>query len=149
LLHRVQVRAETTVHGENLLVDDGSDRETVEAVGKGLPQLDVVPPFALVVKAVDAVNGGALVVATKDEKVLRVFDLVCEKQADGLKGLLATVYIVAEEEVVGLGWEAAILEQTKQIVVLAVNVTTDLKSGKVSGVSRWGVVGDAAMQASY
>jgi hypothetical protein len=39
---------QTTVHGEDLLVDDGSNRETVEAVGEGFPQLDVVSPFACV-----------------------------------------------------------------------------------------------------
>jgi hypothetical protein len=79
LLHGIQVRAETTMHGEDLFIDDGSDWQTVEAVGESLPQLDVVPSFALVVEAVDAVDGGALVVTAKNEKVLWVFDLVCEK----------------------------------------------------------------------
>ena len=37
LLHGVQVGAETTVHGEDLLVDDSGDRQAVEAVGEGLP----------------------------------------------------------------------------------------------------------------
>ena len=46
LLHRLQVRGETTVHREDLLIDDGSDRQAVEAVGERLPELDVVPPFA-------------------------------------------------------------------------------------------------------
>lgn len=31
------------MHRENLLVNNGSDRKTVEAVGKCLPQLDIVP----------------------------------------------------------------------------------------------------------
>jgi hypothetical protein len=60
LLHALQVWAldisnstaskstthQTTVHGEDLLVNDSSDWQTVEAVGKGLPQLDVVTTFA-------------------------------------------------------------------------------------------------------
>jgi hypothetical protein len=66
------------------------------------------------------------VVAAEHEEVLGIFDLVCEEQADGLEGLLATVYVVAEEEVVGLGGETAILKQAQQVVVLAVDVTTDL-----------------------
>jgi hypothetical protein len=37
---------QTSVHGENLLIDDRSDGQTVEAVGKRLPELDVVPAFA-------------------------------------------------------------------------------------------------------
>jgi hypothetical protein len=114
------------VHGEDLLVDDGSNGQTVEAVGECLPQLDVVSPLALIVETVDAVDRGALVVTAEDEKVLGVLDLVCEQQADGLQGLLATVDIVAEEEVVGLGGEAAILEQSEQIIVLAVDISADL-----------------------
>jgi hypothetical protein len=95
LLHGVEVWAETAVHGEDLLVDDGGNRQAVEAVGEGLPKLDVISPFALVVEAVDAVDRGALVVATEDEEVLGVLDLVCQQEADGLERLLATVDVVA------------------------------------------------------
>jgi hypothetical protein len=126
LLHRVQVRAETAVHGENLLIDDGSNGQAVEAVGKRLPQLNVVSALALVIEAIDSVDGSTLVVATEDEEVLGVLDLVCQQQADGLEGLLATVDVVAEEEVVGLGGEAAVLEESQQVVVLAVDVAADL-----------------------
>jgi hypothetical protein len=63
LLHGVEIRAQTTVHREDLLVDDCGDRQAVEAVRKCLPQLDVVAPLAFVVEAVDAVDAGALVVS--------------------------------------------------------------------------------------
>lgn len=36
---------DTSVATEDLLIDDGCDWQTVEAVSKGLPQLNVVPPF--------------------------------------------------------------------------------------------------------
>ena len=36
----------TAVAAEDLLVDDGRDREAIEAVRERLPQLDVVPPLA-------------------------------------------------------------------------------------------------------
>ena len=126
LLHRLEVGREAAVHGEDLLVDDGRDREAVEAVGEGFPELDVVPALALVVEAVNSVDGRALVVATKDEEVLRVLDLVGEQEADGLKRLLASVDVVTQEEVVGLGREPAVLEQPEQVVVLPVDVTADL-----------------------
>lgn len=126
LLHRVQVWAQTTVHGEDLLVDDGGNGQAVETVRKRLPQLDVVPALALVVEAINAVDGGALVVATQDEEVFGVLDLVGQQQADGLERLLSTVDVVTEEEVVGLRGEAAILEQPQQVVVLTVDVATDL-----------------------
>lgn len=50
LLHGLQVGRETTVHAENLLVDNSSDWQAVEAISEGLPELDVVTPFAWRVK---------------------------------------------------------------------------------------------------
>lgn len=116
------------MHREDLLVNDSGNRQAVEAVGKRLPQLDVVPSFALVVEAVNAIDRGALVVPAQDEEVLGILDLVCEEQADGLERLLATVYVVAEEQIVRFGWETAILEQAEQIIVLAVDITANLVS---------------------
>ena len=130
LLHGVQIGAEAAVHSEDLLVDNGGNGEAVEAVGKGLPQLDVVPPLALVVEAVDPVDRGALVVAAQDEEVLGVLDLVGEEEADGLERLLASVDVVAQEEVVCFRREPTIFEQTEEVIILAVDVTTDLHKHK-------------------
>lgn len=133
LLHGVQIRAETTVHGEDLLVDDSGDGKAVEAVGEGLPQLDVVTTLALIVEAVDAVDRSTLVVAAEDEEVLGVLDLVREQEADGLERLLATVDVVTEEKVVGLRGETTVLEQTQKIVVLPVNIAANLEGLSVHG----------------
>ena len=65
-------------------------------------------------------------VAAQDEEVLRVFDLVREEQADCLEGLLPAVYVIPEEEVVRFRWEAAVLEQAEEVIVLAVNIAADL-----------------------
>lgn len=61
-------------------------------------------------------------VAAQQEKVLRILDLVGEQQADGLQRLFATIDVVAQEQIVGLGRETAVLEQAQEIVVLSVNV---------------------------
>jgi len=114
------------MHSEDLLVDDSRDGQAVEAVREGLPQPDVVPPLALVVKAIDTVDGCALVVTAKDEEVLRVFDLVCQQQTDGLERLLTSVDVVAKEEIVCFRREATVLEQSQKVVILAVNITADL-----------------------
>jgi hypothetical protein len=52
------------------------------------------------------------VIATENEKVLRVFDLIREQQADCLQRLLASIYIVAEEKVVCFGRKTAIFEES-------------------------------------
>lgn len=128
LLHGVQVGAQTTVHGENLLVNDGGNGEAVEAVGEGLPELDVVSALALIVESINTVDRGALVVTAENEEVFGVLDLVGKEQANSLKGLLSTVDVVTEEQVVGLRGETTVFEQTEEIVVLTVDITTDLKT---------------------
>jgi hypothetical protein len=132
LLHRVQIGTETTVHGEDLLVDDRRDGQAVEAISKCLPQLNVVPPLALVIEAIDTVDGGTFVVTTENKEVFRIFDLVRKEEADGLERLLATVDVVSEEEVVGLRREATVFKKTQEIVVLTVNITTDLMKANSS-----------------
>ena len=126
LVQTGELRRQSPVGAENLLVDDCRAWKTVETVRKGLPQLDPEASLALIVKAVDAVDAGALMVAAQHEAVLGVLDLVREKQADRLKTLLASVDVVAEENVVGLGGEAAVLKEAQQVVVLAVDVPADL-----------------------
>ena len=141
MLHRVEVRAEATVHGKNLLVDDSGDRKAVEAIGECLPQLDIVATLALVVEAIDSVDRSALVVTSEDEEVFGVLDLVGKEQANGLKRLLTSVDVVTEEEVVGLRREATVLEESEKIVVLSVDITTDLKraqAGKSANQKKFG-----------
>ena len=87
LIHAVVLRRQAAVDAEDLLVDDGGDGKTVEAVGERLPKFDVVPALALVVETVDAVDARALVVAAQQEKVLRVLHLVRQQQTDRLERL--------------------------------------------------------------
>jgi hypothetical protein len=76
-------------------------------------------------------------VATENEEILWIFDLVCQEQAYCLKRLLASIHVIAQEEVVCLGWEAAVLEQAQKIVVLAVDIATDLGGELESNRPRW------------
>ena len=66
------------MHRENLLVNYGSNGQAIEAVGKCLPELDVVSSLALIIEAVDTVDRGALMITTKNEEVFGVLDLVGE-----------------------------------------------------------------------
>lgn len=70
------------MHGEDLLVNDSSNGETIEAVGEGLPELDVVSTLALIVEAVNTVDGSTLMVAAQNEEVLGILDLVGQQQTD-------------------------------------------------------------------
>jgi hypothetical protein len=110
LLQRAQLGAETSVHAEDLLINDSSDGQTVKAVGEGLPKLDVVAALALIIEAIDTVDGGAFVVSSQEEEVLGVLDLVGEEEADSFEALLSAVHVISEEKVVGIRRETAILE---------------------------------------
>lgn len=66
------------MHSEDLLVNNGGNRQAVKAVSECFPELDVVATLALVVKSINTVDRGAFVVSAKDEEIFGVFDLVCE-----------------------------------------------------------------------
>ena len=85
--------------------------------------------LTLVVETVDPVNRGALVVSSEQKEILWVFDFVSEEETDGLEGLFASVDVVAQEEVVGVWGEAAVLKESEEVVVLAVDVAADLDGG--------------------
>jgi hypothetical protein len=67
------------------------------------------------------------VITTQDEKVLGIFYLVGQEQTDCFERLLAPIHVVTQEEVVGLWGEATIFKQTKEVIVLAMDITTNLK----------------------
>lgn len=82
------------MHSKYLLVNDGSNWETIETIGEGLPQLDIVTSLAFIIKPVYAVDGGAFVITTEDEKVFWIFDFICQQQANRLQRLLASIHVV-------------------------------------------------------
>jgi hypothetical protein len=72
------------VHANDLFVYNGRERKAVEAVCKGLPQLDVVPSFALVVKSIDSVDGCAFVVSSQQKEVFGILNFIRKQQTDAL-----------------------------------------------------------------
>lgn len=71
-------------------------------------------------------------IAAEDEEVLWVLDLVCQEEADGLERLLTPIDVVTEEKVVCFRREPTILEEAQQVVVLSVDITTDLSKWSVN-----------------
>jgi hypothetical protein len=126
LVQARQLWAEPTVHTKDLFVNDSSTRKAVETVSECLPELDSEAPLAFIIEAIDPVNGSTFVISTEDKEVFGVLDFVSQKQADCLEALLATVNVVAKENVIGLRREATVLKQTQQVVVLSVYISTDL-----------------------
>jgi len=63
------------------------------------------------------------VVAPEDEKVFGVLDLVGEEETDSLERLFPPIDVVAEEKIVCFWWEPAILEKSKEVIILTMDVT--------------------------
>lgn len=85
VVHVRQARRQSSVHTEDLVGDNGSNGQAVEGVNKGLPHLDVAPPLAFVVKAVDSSHVGAFVVAAENEEVFGILQLVAEEKKNRLE----------------------------------------------------------------
>lgn len=98
------------MHAQNFLVNDSSNGQAVEAVSESFPQFDVISSLALVVKSINTVDGGALVVSSQQKEVLRVFNFVSQQQANCFETLFASINVISQEEVVGIRGETSILE---------------------------------------
>jgi hypothetical protein len=125
----LQVWGQAAMHTQNFLCHNRRYRHAVEAIGKNAPQLDAVPPLALVVKAVYSVERGALVISAQKEKRLRVLDFVAESQSNHLDALLGAIHIIAEKQIIRVGRKPSNLKKTQQICVLAVCVSTNVERG--------------------
>ena len=99
------------MHSKDFFINDCRDRQAIETIRKCFPELNVITPLTFVVKSVNAVDGGAFVVAAKDEEVFWILDLVRQQEADCLKRLLSSIYIVAQEQVISFWRKATVLEE--------------------------------------
>ena len=70
---------------EDLASNNRSDGQAVERIYKALPNLNVAPSLTFIIEAIHASDVSALVVASKQEKVLRVFELIAHQQKNGLQ----------------------------------------------------------------
>lgn len=62
-------------------------------------------------------------ITSQDEEVLGILDFVRQQQTDRFQALLSSIYIIAQKQIVRLRRELSILEQTQQIIVLAMNIS--------------------------
>jgi hypothetical protein len=64
LIHRVQIRTQTSVHTEYLFIDEGRNRHTVEHIGEDIPHLYIISPIAFIVEAVFPVYPGTFMISS-------------------------------------------------------------------------------------
>jgi hypothetical protein len=76
LVQVLEVRRKAPMHTQNLLINQSSHWQTVEAICERLPQANVEPTFTLVVESIYSVDGGTFMVAPQQKEVFWVLDLV-------------------------------------------------------------------------
>ena len=85
------------MHAEDFIIDEGSHRETVKALGKCLPKTHAVTSLAFIKKAINPIYASALVVSSQQKEVFRVLDLVAKQKTYSLQTLPSPVYIIPQK----------------------------------------------------
>lgn len=63
-------------------------------------------------------------VASEQEEVLGILDLVSEQEANRFQRVLSSVYVISQKQIVGFGRIASVLEQPQQVIVLTMDVSS-------------------------
>lgn len=86
---------ETAVEAEDLVFDEGGEREEIEKVGEVLPHVGVaVFAQALVVEAVDLCDLAGFVVTAEDGDALRITDFEGDEKGHSLDREITTINVV-------------------------------------------------------
>lgn len=80
---------------EDLLIHNGSYGQTVETISEGLPQFNIKPSFAFIIKSINAIDASTLMVSSQEKEVLWVFDFISQEQTNGFQRLLSSVHIIS------------------------------------------------------
>lgn len=134
LINRViDAGTEPSVHAENAVINDRSQRHVVENISAVSPHIQrSVFPQAFIVEAIDLSDLSAFVVSSDEGNEIGVPDFEGQEQQECLDAVEAPIYEISEEEVADVGDISSVFEEFEEIVELPVDVSADGDGGVYS-----------------
>lgn len=122
IIERVNLGRESAMHAQELLIHEGGERQTVERLHASVIDALGVFDLALLLECEVLGEVAALVIAAQQEERRRVEQLHGPQVEHALDAKVASVDVVAQEEVARVRRRSAHFEQLHEIVELAVHV---------------------------
>lgn len=121
----MQLRTESSVDAKELLVHDRSEGKGTERFHAGF--IDSLRVLVLALELEGEIVGemATLMVSAQQPESLGIMYLQGPQVQDTLDTKVAPVYVVAEEEISGLGRVTTDFEKFHKIVILTMNITTN------------------------
>jgi hypothetical protein len=130
VIQSVNARTETAVQTKNGIFHHGREGKVIKQIGKELPHVGrSVFAHAFVVKSVDLGNLTTLVIAAEHEYAIGVADLETDQERDGFDTVIASIDVIAHEQVIGIRSRSTDAKEFHEIVPLSVNVAADGNGG--------------------
>jgi hypothetical protein len=118
------------MNSKDLVINDSSDRKVVKNVSKVLPYKCIsVLGLALHIKAIVLSDCSGLMVASNHVHLIGVLDFEKTQKSDYFDRMRASVYVIAEPQVTGVGQFTANLDDLEHIIKLSVDVADNSDGG--------------------
>jgi hypothetical protein len=116
---------------KDFVINDGCNRKVVKDVSKVLPNKCVpILGLTLHVKAVVLSDRSGLVIASDHVHLIGILNFEKTQKSDNLDRMGASVDVIAEPQVTGVGQFTANLDDFEHIIKLSVNVADDGDGGR-------------------
>lgn len=82
--------------------------------------------LTLLVETIDSSDGSGFVISSENAHFSRVFYFERKQQTNCFDSLSPSINVVTQEQIAGFRRKASILEESQHVIILSMNVATDL-----------------------
>lgn len=115
------------MRSKDLSLDNGSQGQVIKELRQHFPDVVIlVLPHTLIIKTVVLGDASGFMVASEDGESFFVSNLEAEEEADSFEGVVASIHVISQEEIVSIGDIPSDSEEFHEVVELPVDVTADV-----------------------